>query len=682
MDVLLRDRSEQRTRMVGVKQVRLFAFLVCKDVEECTRPLCDSHLTMMRAASSMYDGIMRFKSTEEWAVQREERRVFSSNAPGVSHGVQPLDPIRVAGKSNLTGICELARLVPEAWGRLLPEYLTNGFPVIQGAAAHTASAAPRYGVIRPQYVENVRPLVWRKGSVDGTALLRMTSFIGPRGWVGYFQVPKTAIVDRAIVNCAETNEGFHEPPPLRLAEFAELLGIIKSYGPHAIILTSDIRHFFWQIRMPNGDCRYFSTAFDGQVYEWICLPMGWTWSPWVAQGVASLAVYGAVQILINAGEALTIVRGGGSPEAPAAFYHIHRTAADGSRGPRVASVVIWYDNFLVLTNEGAGWAAALRAAINTAMKKMKLEWKKLKDSKQAWCETVGAGEYVGIQFQWEDGIFQWRHVPENAAEWALASAAVGDDNRLQQVASAMGVLVHDSALRLARGHGPNIHGVMSKVGTAYASVLRSDWTTHELDLQPMQRDAMKECWRILVRNEWQSFEQWTKVAYVASDATTKESAMVLMESAPRQGIARPRDYPVATRGNFGETDINKIEALIAIKSILWAADMGELEPGTLIVAIVDNTTAVAWLNGRGSPDARVHAELVIMRAELARRGLGYVVMWVDTHEQPADEPSRNDPVSDAKVRFCLAHAKEWFNETFASAEAIHIAQSVLKRERE
>jgi hypothetical protein len=49
-----------------------------------------------------------------------------------------------------------------------------------------------------------------------------------------------------------------------------------------------------------------------------------------------------------------------SPGSPAAFYHILRTVPDGTRGPRVASVVIWYDNFLVLTNDDAVWAKALR----------------------------------------------------------------------------------------------------------------------------------------------------------------------------------------------------------------------------------------------------------------------------------------------------------------------------------
>jgi hypothetical protein len=313
---------------------------------------------------------------------------------------------------------------------------------------------------------------------------------------------------------------------------------------------------------------------------------------------------------------------------------------------------------------------------------MQLVWKKQKNSQQVWCETVGAGEYVGIEFRWHNGTFQWRHVSENVAEWTLAADSVRSDNRLQQVACAMGVLVHDSALRLARGRGPNIHNTMSKVGKAYATVDRSKWTSHTLALSPAEFAAMDDCWTELIKNDWQQFEEWARVAYVASDATLRASAMVLMESAPAHGIARPRDYPMVRLGNFGETDINRIEALVAIESIQWAATEGKLDPGTLIVAIVDNTTAVAWLNGRGSPDGRVHQALVNMRAELARRGLGYVVMWVDTHEQPADEPSRNEPVSHEKVRFCLAHAKAWFASTFASAEAIHVAQSVLKRTRE
>jgi hypothetical protein len=223
---------------------------------------------------------------------------------------------------------------------------------------------------------------------------------------------------------------------------------------------------------------------------------------------------------------------------------------------------------------------------------------------------------------------------------------------------------------------------MSMVGKAYATLQPAEWPGHTLALSSEQFAAMDECWTELTHNEWQQFEEWKRVAYVASDATLRASAMVCMESASPEGIARPRHYPVVLWHNFGETDINRIEALIAIESILWAARKWNLATGTLIVAIVDNTTAVAWLNGRGSPDARVHAAMVAMRAELEVRGLGYVVMWVDTNEQPADEPSRNELVSHEKVRYCLAHAKAWFAETFAAAEAIQVAQSVLKRTRD
>jgi hypothetical protein len=170
---------------------------------------------------------------------------------------------------------------------------------------------------------------------ETTLILR----IGPRGWVGFFQVPKTVEVEFAIVNCTSTNEGCVEPPPLRLAEYAELLALIKSYGPSARVLTSDIRHFSWQITLPNGNRRYFCTAFDGKRYEWVCLPMGWTWSPWVAQGVASLAVYAAVQTLNNGKEGpfRVVVVGGGDSNSPAPFYRIMQKADGHQPERRVAS---------------------------------------------------------------------------------------------------------------------------------------------------------------------------------------------------------------------------------------------------------------------------------------------------------------------------------------------------------
>jgi hypothetical protein len=626
----------------------------------------------------------RLKTTDEWAVVREERRVFLSNAPAIQQRkVNPLDPIAVAGQACMEQIRKVAQSVPDPWGPALAKHLAEGFPRKPGHPEHARVNPPHQCVVKDEYLPNIRPLVKAKHATRGTTLLVETTERVPRGWVGYFQVPKTAEVDRAIVNCTSTNEGYVEPPPLRLAEYAELLALIKSYGPSARVLTSDIRHFFWQITLPNGDRRYFCTAFDGKKYEWVCLPMGWTWSPWVAQGVASLAVYAAVQTL-NSGEEgpFRVVRGGGDPNSPAPFYHIMRKAEGHQPERRVASIVIWYDNFLVLTNDDAAWTDTLRRAIDVAAKRLKLAWKPLKGSKRWWQESKGSGEYVGIQFRWQEGAFQWRHLEENAQDWLEATERVVGSSNLHTVAMAMGVLVHDAALRISRGRGPNIHALMSSVGKAYATVHRSKWGETELPISTDQRDALQECWAQLTDNEWQEFEQWNSAAFVASDATTTASAYFLMEANPNRSVARPRGYKPVQCGNFGETDINKIEALVAIKSIRAAADHPEVGAKTLIVATVDNTTAVAWLNGRGCPDARIYDELESMRRHLEERGCGYVVMWVDTNEQPADEPSRGKEVDAAKVRACLAHAKQWFAETFGSAEAIHQAQSVLKRGRE
>ena len=648
---------------------------------------------MLRRPRTQYQGLSRVRQTESYFADRENARVFPPPPPPqggraqrtpaaltltpavptpgagpprpTQSQVNPLDPITVAHSADMRAVRECAAQVPGArWGRNLARFLEHGFPRTPGDA-HVSERPPDRAVVAEKYLQNITRLVRQQGEPQGGGkLLRQANRKAKRGWVGYFQVLKALAVDRAIVNCSDTNEGYEEPPPLRLAEFPDLMAIIKSYGPGVHVGSADIRHFFWQISLPEPDREFFSTQIAGRTYEWTALPMGWSWSPWVAQGTASLAVYGMAKRL-----RARVVPGPGTDESPAPYYHIVDEA-----GNRTATVVIWYDNFLVLTHDGKTRSIVIRQ-LNNAMNELRLQWKLDRTTNKPWALTVGCGEYIGVQFRWHDGAFEWSHIDGNPAEWAADAPpdALAQEVGLPRLASILGVMVHDAAVRISRGHDPHIHSIMSRAGTAYATLPKAEWPSHVVTLTIEELAALRDAWRQVLRNDWQTFEPRESAVVVASDATASKSAMVFLGNV--EGDPRGRPLPVVHEGTYEQTDINRIEALVAIDSIEWAARQPETPDGALIIAVVDNTSAVAWLNGRGAPDRVVHDAKVRMAETLAKRSQAFVVRWVDTKSQPADEPSRNRPVCPEKARNCLREARAWYHDTFAANAPIQQAQS-------
>jgi hypothetical protein len=63
------------------------------------------------------------------------------------------------------------------------------------------------------------------------------------------------------------------------------------------------------------------------------------------------------------------------------------------------------------------------------MQGLTLQWKLLKGSQRWWQDSTGSGECVGIQLRWQNEVFQWRHLEENARDWLQATErVVGSSN--------------------------------------------------------------------------------------------------------------------------------------------------------------------------------------------------------------------------------------------------------------
>ena len=483
-----------------------------------------------------------------------------------------------------------------------------------------------------------------------------------RTFASLFQVPKNEKVDRAIVNCKSINNGFEKPPPLSLAEIGTLLGL-ANFFEDATFATADIRHFFWQLRMPPMDRRWFSVSADvrGQsaakntgMLECNALPMGWSWSPWVAQAIAGLAVAEAGARLgaqKNTPGAHAEPVQGATKASPPPFWYIR----DG-RGDAKAIVVIWYDNFLVIApraaDDGVDWCKEVRKQLDVAMKCFKIQWK-TNAFGQPWDVRDNEADYIGIRFYREDRVFSWRHIDENIEAWKQAK--VSRYPLLAEVAQILGFITWDAHVRLGRRMSSPIRRLMSRVGATYhhlheAGANKRAKDAHILTLTDDEQRALRTHLDELLLNvpirAPQAFI--TEIRLLASDATPTCAAGVLLDDGPASTTFDAAIRPFVNRS----AHINCIETLAALETVKWAMQRQPEATGVLYAIAVDNTTAVSWFNGRTALDEQVQAELEALEAQLQERRSSTWAWWEPTATQPADEVSKKQPLNAAKVRTC------------------------------
>jgi hypothetical protein len=113
----------------------------------------------------------------------------------------------------------------------------------------------------------------------------------------YFAVLKDMTTSRAIFNGRSLSESWQTPPPVNLADIAQVIGRVNEVGSEnrrTWAVTGDLRHWFHQLSMTEELMRYMGLYVSGpggkidggQAYRYKVLPMGFSYSPWLAQSVS------------------------------------------------------------------------------------------------------------------------------------------------------------------------------------------------------------------------------------------------------------------------------------------------------------------------------------------------------------------------------------------------------------
>ena len=568
--------------------------------------------------------------------------------------LDPVDP-NIVAKVNMKEATETAQRYGDrhpdaAWAKNLVAYYASGFPKLPPTAEAANSRA-----LRGPAADTAAALK------TATILRKVETRRSERTYASLFQVPKNEEVDRAIVNCKQINKCYERPPPLSLADIGTLLGLIKFFED-AILATADIRHFFWQLVTPPNDRPRFSVHVDygdnrpSERLACVALPMGWSWSPWVAQAVAGLVVARAGEKLrANFGDDVEAIGATGiSDESAPPFWYIRKA------GRVVAIVIIWYDNFLVAAaakspeTGNIDWNGRVRDALNRAMASFKIAWKKDKKTGEVWAVARNEAEYIGIRFsRTPDGVFTWKHIDANIKAWS--AAGIARSMPLNEVAQVLGFITWDTHVRLGRRLPLLLRQLMSRVGSLYHHL-------HELGISKRLRDAEEFA---LADGEFTALEAIfasllenapmlapddavAGIRLLASDATPTCAAGVILDVEPPTEARYTRAVaPFAARS----AHINCVETLAAVETVRLAMQRDDRRRILFAIA-VDNTTAVAWFNGKAALDEAVQDHLEALDRDLEERECHAWAWWEPTATQPADETSKSKPLVAAKVHTC------------------------------
>lgn len=115
----------------------------------------------------------------------------------------------------------------------------------------------------------------------------------------YFAVLKSNGKARAIFNGRQLNKLIGAAPPINTPTVQEILKEMNELpdGSKKAIFTADIRHWFHQIPLAEHVSRFFGIRLGLQHYRWASLPMGTSWSPFIAQSFSWYMLLNAFSVV-------------------------------------------------------------------------------------------------------------------------------------------------------------------------------------------------------------------------------------------------------------------------------------------------------------------------------------------------------------------------------------------------
>ena len=454
-----------------------------------------------------------------------------------------------------------------------------------------------------------------------------------RHYAKFFLVPKKDRWGRAIFNCRQANRACRTPPSVNLPRVENLLEkiheITAGKGLHAFEM--DFRCWFYQIPIIGELARHFVISCKEKFYMATGCPMGWSWSPFLAQSVTWGMLLKDIPSHLGA-------RIPDSMESPPAWVEICE------KGVCVGIVTAWYDNVLVISssekmrNHWCDWIMG-KAWLST-------------EADQEGNETVGGRckhynvrvkvaektetpIFLGLDFFFnhEKGIVEWKHTKDAGKDVEI----LGEGATRRQMASTIGFIMWDNMVRL---HDTNRVGWALGILSAKTQGVKSraQWdASANLDLETCNLlNGTKAKTTSSTEDVWMRVNTEKKRKsriVVASDASSTLLAWMVMG---RSIDLCSKPVIVAARV-IGHKNIflKELEAAtLAVEGISGTGFCGE------IVLLCDNAAAVLAIRKGYSSVPGANELLARIWKALTESGEALSVLRVPGKDNVADSPTR------------------------------------------
>ena len=443
-----------------------------------------------------------------------------------------------------------------------------------------------------------------------------------RAWGRFFLVPKADGSGRAVLDLAAFSKMCFRPPPVNLPGISGLLRRIGRWRWEAGYGYSvDLRHYFFQIPVGAHLANFFTVRCrrsGGPVFQSKVLPMGWSWSPHIAQCLAWGMVLGDLPPSLKA----MVKEDQWAGETPPAFVPLYN--ADGGE---VGVIVVWYDNFLVL-GEDKEVVEMWKCHIERRAQSCGARWKTPEKKRQ----VVDTVEFLGLRFRHSEGGWKWQHA--DTVKW---ERDIPERASRRFYARIVGVIMWDATVS-GRGAGADQDcvDVLRKVSIGITSrrAWGDDFKITQVEAAALQR-KMDSIHAVDVEGNtawYQGAETGGKgFVWVASDASDSTMAVVhLSETGASLPMAPWAEPPKARHIYYKEMEA-------ARAAVEWAC--GKF-PGHVVVLATDNM-AVFWAIKRGYTQVKgAQDDVRRINAALHQAGCDLEAVLVPGKWNVADQPSR------------------------------------------
>lgn len=456
----------------------------------------------------------------------------------------------------------------------------------------------------------------------------------------FFPVPKKNNKKRAIVDSRDAGSLCSKPPPVNLPPVP---AVIRNMAACKYFWAADLRHWFYQLPIHENLQPLFSLRLNRKqrrqrMWQMSVLPMGWSWSPYLAQSIAW-----SIILFRNKRETHCLYQPSDVPdnEIPS-----HLPIRD-SLGTCIGQIFLWYDNILVCCQDESKAIEWKKRIIQNA-KALSAMWGADSCPKRV-TSTV---DYIGIHasHDFQTNHTTWCHTSDKCSKAQALYERLNDSSQTPRIVSqAVGYTIWDHTLRLRPLAFAHEAIDLLRTYCGQCTTLRT-WDM-PMEVALPHRQILQDFIKPMLSNEPLSLlspdpDARRRTLVLASDAAGADgqyAGIVKLGSVPGESVAVRCDFP----DHIANADISVKELWAAIKAVeMWS------DPDCDVILGLDNTVARAQIRHSLGPDSLVNDLLKELYENRNYRTLK--TLFIFSEDNVADPPSRGDALID-ESRFWATH---------------------------